>query len=98
MEPHGRSATARFRLSRIVATPGVLAALEEAGQTPLEFLAPHARGDWGGLDEHDRQENELSLVGGFRLLSTYTLSNGTRIWIITEADRSVTTLFLPSEY
>jgi len=98
MEPHGRSASARFPLGRIVATPGILAALDEAGQTPLEFLARHARGDWGDLDEHDRQENELSLVGGFRLLSAYNLSNGTRIWIITEADRSATTLLLPSEY
>ena len=43
-------------------------------------------------------ENELSLVGGFSLLSAYTFSNGTRIWIITEVDRSVTTLLLPSEY
>ena len=98
MEQHGRSASAPFPLGRVVATPGALGALEEAGQTPLEFLARHARGDWGELDEHDRQENELSLVHGFRLLSAYSLSNGTRIWIITEADRSATTLLLPSEY
>jgi len=98
MEQHGRSASARFPLGRVVTTPGALAALEEARQTPLEFVARHARGDWGELDEHDRQENELSLVHGFRLLSAYSLSNGSRIWIITEADRSVTTLLLPSEY
>jgi hypothetical protein len=65
---------------------------------PLEFIVRDAAGDWGELDEHDRQEHELSLVHGFRLLSAYTLSNGNRIWIITEADRSATTLLLPSEY
>jgi hypothetical protein len=98
MDQRGRSASGRFPLGRVVATPGVLRALDEAGQTPLEFIVRHAAGDWGDLDQHDRQENELSLVHGFRLLSAYTLSNGTRIWIITEADRSATTLLLPSEY
>jgi hypothetical protein len=98
MAQHGGSASERFPLGRIAATPGVLQALAEAEHTPLEFIARHAAGDWGELDEHDRQENELSLVHGFRLLSAYTLSNGTRIWIITEADRRVTTLLLPSEY
>jgi hypothetical protein len=50
------------------------------------------------MDEHDRRENELSLQHGFRLLSAYTLNSGTKIWIITEADRSVTTVLLPEEY
>jgi hypothetical protein len=50
------------------------------------------------VDEHDRRENELSLIQGFRLLSAYTLNSGTKIWIITEADRSVTTVLLPEEY
>jgi len=58
----------------------------------------HLTGDWGEVDDHDRRENELSVVQGFRLLSAYTLSNGTKLWIITEADRSATTLLLPSEY
>jgi len=98
MDQHGRSVPARFALGRVVATPGALAALEEAPQSPLEFLARHASGDWGEIDEHDRQENEFSLAHGFRLLSVYTLSTGARIWIITEADRSITTLLLPSEY
>ena len=56
------------------------------------------RGDWGEVDEHDRRENELSLEHGWRILSAYTLSNGTKIWIITEADRSSTTILLPEEY
>lgn len=90
---------ALFPLGQIVATPGALATLEKAGQTPLDFLSRHVRGDWGELDEHDRKENELSLKRGFRLLSSYRVSSGdTKVWVITEADRSVTTLLLPEEY
>ena len=89
---------ARFPLGQIVATPGALAALEEAGDSPAAFVRRHAAGDWGNIDEHDQQENEFSVEHGLRLLSAYTLSDGTRIWIITEADRSATTLLLPSEY
>ena len=72
--------------------------MEEANERPGIFLKRHVTGDWGELDEEDRRENEESIVHGLRLLSAYTLSNGTRIWIITEADRSATTLLLPSEY
>lgn len=90
---------ALFPLGQIVATPGALAALEKAGQTPLDFVSRHVRGDWGELDEHDRKENELSLKRGFRLLSSYRISSGdTKVWVITESDRSVTTLLLPEEY
>jgi hypothetical protein len=87
-----------FPPGRIVATPGALAALEEAGESPGIFLKRHLTGDWGEVDDHDRRENELSVVQGFRLLSAYTLSNGIKLWVITEADRSATTLLLPSEY
>ena len=87
-----------FPLGRIVATPGALAALQAAGQTPHEFLARHLRKDWGDLSAEDRQENELSLRAGFRLLSAYHTKLGETVWIITEADRSATTVFLPSEY
>ena len=73
-------------------------ALEQAGESPGRFLKRHVTGDWGELDEEDRRENELSVVQGFRLLSAYTISNGIKLWIITEADRSATTLLLPSEY
>jgi hypothetical protein len=89
---------ARFPLGRIVATPGALTALEEAGESAGGFLKRHVAGDWGELDQDDQRENELSVARGFRLLSAYNLSNGTRLWIITEADRSSTTLLLPSEY
>jgi hypothetical protein len=88
----------KFPLGRIVGTPGALRALARTGQTPLEFLKRHILGDWGDLDEHDRRENELSLNADLRLLSAYTLTDGTSIWIITEADRSATTLLLPEEY
>ena len=92
------SSRSKFPLGLLVATPGALQALAEAGQTPFEFLERHAAGDWGELDEEDRQENELSLREGFRLLSAYTLTTGVRLWIITEADRSATTLLLPEDY
>jgi hypothetical protein len=90
--------TARFPLGQIVATPGALDALLMAGQTPGTFLRRHVTGDWGNLDAEDRRENERSLTHGCRLLSAYQLADGTRIWVITEADRSATTLLLPSEY
>jgi len=88
----------RFRLGRIVATPGALAAFERTRVNPVVFLSRHQRGDWGDLDVEDRAENERSVQSGFRILSAYTLSDGTRIWIITEADRSTTCILLPAEY
>ena len=88
----------KFSLGQVVATPGALIALDAAGHAPREFLDRHSRGDWGELDEHDRHENEWSLVHRCRLLSAYHLRDGTKIWIITEADRSATTILLPEEY
>jgi hypothetical protein len=88
----------KFSLGRVVVTPGALRALEEANQNPFEFLARHQAGDWGELCEGDKRENEFSVRNGFRILSAYRTRNNTRIWIITEADRSVTTLLLPDEY
>ena len=88
-----------FSLGQIVATPGALAALEKAGHTPQEFLSRHLQGDWGELSDEDRTENELTLQRGFRLLSSYRTNAGdTKIWVITEADRSATTILLPEEY
>ncbi len=88
----------RFPLGGVVATPGALRALEKAEQLPAEFLDRHVNGDWGDVPEDDKQENEFSVEHGFRILSAYTTSAGDRIWIITEADRSATTILLPSEY
>ncbi len=88
----------KFSLGRIVATPGALEALQRAGQSPWDFLARHTRGDWGEVCEEDRQENELALRQGFRLLSVYTTQAGEKLWLITEADRSATTVLLPADY
>ena len=85
-------------LGRVVATPGALRALDEAGVSPASLLTRHVNGDWGELSEHDRKQNEFSLKNGFRILSSYTVGNGERIWIITESDRSSTCILLPSEY
>jgi hypothetical protein len=87
-----------FSLGQVVATPGALRALEEAGQNPAEFLLRHVTGDWGDLDEHDRKENELALQKGLRLFSAYQITEDVRIWVITERDRSATTILLPDEY
>jgi hypothetical protein len=87
-----------FSLGQIAATPGALALLEKAQKSPSEFLSRHLRGDWGDLCRDDKAENELSLKHGFRLLSSYPVTDTEKLWIITEADRSVTTLLLPSEY
>jgi hypothetical protein len=87
-----------FDLGQLVATPGALAALEKSGQSPMAFLSRHVMGDWGELSEDDRKENQFSLEMGFRLLSSYQTNAGERMWVITEADRSCTTILLPDEY
>jgi hypothetical protein len=87
-----------FPAGQMVATPGALALLEQANRSPLEFLSRHLRGDWGDLCQDDKTENELSLKNGFRLMSSYQVTDTDWLWIITEADRSVTTLLLPGEY
>jgi hypothetical protein len=84
----------RFPLGAIVRTPG-FAALEI---DPMPFLRRHMTGDWGEVSPEDAAENNLSVIRGFRILSAYRAPDGTRFWIITEADRLVTTLLLPSEY
>lgn len=96
--PDRQHQSCRFHLGRVLATPGALQALEKAGQQPQEFLDRHAKGDWGDVDSQDAKENEISLQRGFRLLSSYTTAAGDHLWIITEADRSATTLLLPEEY
>lgn len=84
-------------LGRVLATPGALAALAGSREAAV-LLDRHARGDWGDVDAHDRAANDAALVNGERVLSSYTLGHDHTIWIITEADRSCTTLLLPSEY
>ena len=80
-----------------MATPGALKLLMEVGTYPFEYLARHATGDWGDLCAFDRRQNEIALREGYRVFSSYEMITG-RVWIITEADRSVTTILLPEEY
>jgi len=87
-----------FELGQILATPGALAALQKAGQDPRDFLARYVACDWGDLSDEDQHENDYSVENGFRLLSSYRTNAGDKLWIITEADRSATTLLLPEEY
>ncbi len=89
--------TAPLPLGRVVATPGALKVLSESGEDPFSYLARHATGDWGVLCSQDQRENERSLRHGWRVLSSYPVG-GRRVWVITEADRSATTLLLPEEY
>jgi hypothetical protein len=87
-----------FSLGKLVATPGALAAISNNARSPLTFLLRHQAGDWGDISQEDRRENDFSVQNGLRILSAYRLDDGTKVWIITEADRSVTTILLPEEY
>jgi hypothetical protein len=89
---------AKFLLGRLAATPGALEALEASGQTPDSFLARHQAGDWGEINEEDRRLNDEALLDGSRLLSVYKTLRGVRMYVITEADRSLTTILRPEEY
>ena len=92
---------ARFPLGQLAATPGVLELLDRYQVSLFDLLARHASGDWGDVGAEDAHANEQALIHGNRLLSCYTLVPGdpdTRVWAISEANRSVTTLMMPSEY
>jgi hypothetical protein len=94
----------RFKLGRLVATPGAVDALARAGQSPEEFLARHVRGDWGDVSVSDGRLNdeavahEGDLDQQSRVLSAYRTTLDERIWVITEADRASSCVLLPSEY
>lgn len=106
------SNTARFPLGQIVATPGALELLQETGFSAAALISRHVHGDWGDLCEEDRAENEFAVSRRLRILSCYRLVDAARLaatptgkrsslptlWIISEADRSVTTLLRPSDY
>ena len=89
--------TAPLPLGRVVATTGALEIILGAGDDPLAYVARHASGDWGDLCAFDRRQNEVALRDGLRVFSSYETPAG-KVWVITEADRSVTTIFLPEEY
>jgi hypothetical protein len=93
-----RFAERKFHLGGLSMTHGAQWALLENNVTPTEYLARHARGDWGEVSESDQAENEFSIGKELRIWSVYLLPDGQKIWVITEADRSRTTILLPDEY
>jgi hypothetical protein len=96
--PTTAAAAPRFPLGRTFITPGAAEALDEAGQQGREFLARHVTGDWGDMSDDDKAENESSVPRELRIFSAYHTSKGVKLWVITEADRSATTILLPEEY
>ena len=106
------SSSARFPLGQIVATPGALELLQETGFSAAALISRHVHGDWGDLCDEDRAENDFAVTRRLRILSCYRLVDAERLaatptdkrsslptlWIITEADRSVTTVLRPCEY
>ena len=88
----------KFRLGQMCSTPGALEAMNDAGQSPMVFVGRHVQGDWGEVCADDQQANEEALDSNLRLLSAYRTNEGVKLWVITEADRSVTTILLPEEY
>jgi hypothetical protein len=87
---------AKFRLGKIVSTRNALDRLTQ--DDILIAIGRHQAGDWGDVSEHDRTQNELSLKQGHRLWSAYHAADGVKFWLITEADRSHTTVLLPENY
>ncbi|NOR70654.1 MAG: hypothetical protein GQ532_13340 [Methylomarinum sp.] len=87
-----------FALGKTVATPGALVVMQGIDISPLSLLSRHQCGDWGDLDDEDKAENETSLKENFRIFSSYNLAEKIKLWVITEADRSATTILLPEEY
>ena len=86
-------------LGKVYGTMGALGAFAGALDEDLNgYISRHANGDWGDLDENDRKANDHAVKHGLRVLSANTLSSGQKIWVITEADRSMTTILLPEEY
>lgn len=87
---------AKFPLGRLVATPNAVASIPN--DEMLVALRRHLVGDWGQMTVHDWEANELALTDGSRLFSVYRTSQGVKFWIITEADRTSTTVLLPQDY
>lgn len=87
-----------FLLGQVLATPGVLELLQSHQLLPLSFIQRHVVGDWGDICAEDQQVNADALQYGYRLMSVYAITPTEKLWIITEADRSCTTLLLPEEY
>lgn len=89
---------ARFTLGRLFLTPGAIEALEESGQEPSEFLARHVRLERGELCDEDHRENLFSVDKPLRIFSAFKTAKDEKLWVITESDRSATTILMPEEY
>lgn len=87
---------AKFRLGRIVATPHALEVIPN--EDILRAIIRHQSGDWGELTAEDAEANDHAVIHGTRVLSSYRSAKGVTFWLITEADRSVTTVLLPEDY
>lgn len=90
--------TGKFTLGTLVLTPGAIDALLRSGETPIPMLLRHVSGDWGNISDDDKQANERAIDKGERLLSSYNTKLGVKLWVITEANRTCTTVLLPDEY
>lgn len=88
----------KFPLGRLLATPAAIKVVEEAGIDLFSLVVRHGSGDWGEVCREDAEENERSVRNGWRILSAYAVRHEAKVWILTEADRSCTTILLPEEY
>lgn len=95
--PTTPSPTPLFPLGHVVSTPAAMLKMNELGIMPSSLLSRHHRGDWGNVDAHDRRVNGEAVRDGNRIFSQYGEKQD-RIWVITEADRCVTTILLPDDY
>lgn len=87
-----------FALGRTLATPGVLVTLEKLGLAPQTLFDRHLACDWSDMVKEDQEANRQAVKNGSRVFSSYRYANDVKIWVITEADRSSTTILLPDEY
>jgi hypothetical protein len=92
-----KTTTQLFSLGKLVMTPGALECMVRTDVDPVQLIQRHAQGDWGDLDEDDKKENDFSVSRPLRILSAYKVGDE-KLWVITEADRSATTILLPDEY
>ena len=96
--PERSEAAPLFDLGQLLATPGALDELAQSGDRPEPYVRRHVTGDWSEMAPEDQEQNRAAVREGNRVFSSYALRNGHKLWIITEWDRSVTTLLLPEEY
>jgi hypothetical protein len=89
---------AKFSLGQVVATSGVIDLVKKKSLAYNTFIIRHASGDWGDICKEDKDSNDEAVENGWRIVSSYNVGPADKIWVITEYDRSVTTLLLPSEY